>query len=216
VTVGVSDPAALLRAADLAMYRAKAAGRGGVAVSEQGMDDTDADRLALRVDLSGAVDRREIEVEFRPIVDLATGATAGFEALPRWNHPERGPIAPAAFLPLAEETGLIREIGRRALRASRARAAARGHTVTVHVSGCELAAPGLPAAAAAALAETGLPAESLVLAVAQDAVMQDLEASATRLGELKALGVRLVVDDAGPIVRAIRDLVATLGLHVGA
>ena len=216
VTVGAGDAAGLLRAADIAMYRAKGAGRGGVAVFEEGMDGADTDRLALEADLPGAVERGEIEVELRPIVDRASGATAGFEAVPVWHHPERGPIAPATLLALAEETGLIREIGRRVLRAACASAATGRHSVTVNVSARELADPGLPADVAAALADGGLPAESLVLAVAETAPMRDLEASIARLGELKALGVRLAVDDQAPLVRAIRDLATTLGLHVDA
>src|SRR3954452_5394709 len=243
VTVGASDGAGLLRDAAAAMYRAMGAGPGGLAVFEEGMRDAGTGRLALAADLPGAVERGEIQVHYEPIVAVADGANVGFEALARWQHPTRGTIAPAVLTPLAEETGRIRAIGRDVLRAACARAAAEHGTVAVNLSGAELADRELPADVAATLAETGLPAERLVLAIAETALMQDPETTIARLGVLKALGVRVAVSDFGTgvsslpylgrfpvdmlklatrlmggddtrLVRAILDLAATLGLQV--
>jgi EAL domain-containing protein (putative c-di-GMP-specific phosphodiesterase class I) len=147
-------------------------------------------------------------------VDLAGGATVGFEALVRWRHPERGRIAPGVFVPIAEETGLVRDIGRHVLRTACAQAAAwrAAHpdagldTITVNLSGRELGDPRLPGEVAAALAETGLPARCLVLEITETVLMHDTEATIARLHELKALGVRLAVDDFGTGYSSLRYL----------
>jgi diguanylate cyclase (GGDEF)-like protein len=214
VTTGTEDSAGLLRAADLAMYRAKSAGRGGVVVFRDEMRDEAVDRLALEVDLAAAVERGELEVDYQPIVALAGGTTVGFEALVRWRHPERGRILPAAFVPLAEETGQIRAIGRHVLRTACAQAAAwrAAHpgagldTIAVNLSARELGDPGLPQAVADALADAGLPAACLVLEITETVLMHDTEATIARLYELKALGVRLAVDDFGTGYSSLRYL----------
>jgi diguanylate cyclase (GGDEF)-like protein len=214
VTVGADDAAALLRAADLAMYRAKAAGRGRVAVFEAGMRDEAVDRVALEADLARAVGRGELEVDYQPVVELAGGAIAGFEALVRWRHPERGRIAPGDFVPLAEETGDIRAIGRYVLRTACAQAAAWRaaypeaglDTIAVNISGHELGDPGLAADVAAALADAGLPAACLVLEITETNLMHDTEATIARLCALKERGVRVAVDDFGTGYSSLRYL----------
>jgi diguanylate cyclase (GGDEF)-like protein len=214
VTVGADDAAALLRAADLAMYRAKAAGRGGVTLFEEGMRDEDVDRVALEADLAQALERAELEVDYQPVVELAGGTIVGFEALVRWRHPERGRIAPAAFIPLAEETGRIRAIGRHVLRTACAQAAAWRtaypeaglDTIAVNLSGHELGDAGLVEEVASALADAGLPAECLVLEITETILMHDTDTTIARLCELKELGVRLAVDDFGTGYSSLRYL----------
>jgi diguanylate cyclase (GGDEF)-like protein len=214
VAVGLEDAAELVRRADVAMYRAKNERRGGVAAYEPGMHEAAVDRLALEADLAGAVERDELEVHYQPIVTLGDGAIVGFEALVRWRHPERGLIAPGVFVPIAEETGHIRAIGRLVLRRACARAAAWRvafpdaglDTITVNLSGRELADPGLPAAVAAALADAGLPPACLVLEITETALMHATDATIGRLARLKDLGVRLAIDDFGTGYSSLRSL----------
>jgi EAL domain-containing protein (putative c-di-GMP-specific phosphodiesterase class I) len=196
------------------MYRAKAAGRGRVAVFEDGMNHEAVDRIALEADLARAVDRGELEVDYQPVVELAGGAIVGFEALVRWRHPERGRIAPGGFVPLAEETGHIRAIGRYVLRTACAQAAAWRaaypdaglDTITVNLSGRELRDADLADEVASALADTALPAECLVLEIAETVLMHDTEATIARLCELEELGVRVAVDDFGTGHSSLRYL----------
>jgi diguanylate cyclase (GGDEF)-like protein len=206
VTVGIADAAALLRDADLAMYQAKRAGRGTVAVFETGMRDAAVDRLALEADLPEALAHGRIGVDYVPIADLRTGAPVGFDARVRWQHPERGTIGPDVLVALAEESGHIRAVGRVVLRDACARAAAEHQTIAVRLSASELAEPTLPADVAATLADTGLPATCLVLGVAETLLMEAPEAAIAPLAELKALGVRLAVDDFGVGPSSLRYL----------
>ena len=214
VAVGTADAHELLRSADMAMYRAKGEGRGGVAVFESAMREEAVDRLALEADLARAVERDQLEVDYQPIVALDGAAIVGFEALVRWRHPERGRVPPGVFVPVAEESGLVRDIGRHVLRAACREAAAwrAAHlgagldTITVNLSGRELGDPALPSDVAAALAESGLPAECLVLEITETVLMRDTEATIARLCELKALGVRLAVDDFGTGYSSLRYL----------
>src|SRR3954451_6565535 len=214
VAVGIEDGAELIRRADLAMYRAKNERTGGVAVYVEGMQDEAVDRLALEADLAHAVERDELEVDYQPIVELSDGAIVGFGALVRWRHPQRGLIAPGVFVPIAEDTGQIRDIGRHVLRRACARAAAWRaifpaaglDTITVNLSARELADPGLPAAVAAALADAGLPPSCLVLEITETVLMHDSEATIARLSRLKELGVRLAVDDFGTGYSSLRYL----------
>jgi diguanylate cyclase (GGDEF)-like protein len=214
IAVGSADPHELLRSADMAMYRAKGDGRDGVAVFEGAMREEAVDRLALETDLARAVERDELEVDYQPIVALDGARIVGFEALVRWRHPERGRISPGVFVLLAEESGLVRDIGRHVLREACHQAAAwrAAHpdagldTITVNLSGRELGDPELPGDVAAALADSGLPAECLVLEITETVLMRDTEATIARLCELKALGVRLAVDDFGTGYSSLRYL----------
>jgi diguanylate cyclase (GGDEF)-like protein len=214
VAVGIADAGELLRWADLAMYRAKGEGAGRVAVYEPAMGDEAVDRLALEADLARAVENGELEVDYQPIVALGEQRLVGFEALVRWAHPERGRMAPGVFVPVAEETGLVRDIGRHVLRSACAQAARwrRQHpdagldTITVNLSGRELADPRLPSDVAGALRASGLPARCLVLEITETVLMRDTETTLERLAELKALGVRLAVDDFGTGYSSLRYL----------
>jgi diguanylate cyclase (GGDEF)-like protein len=210
IATGAGD---LLRQADVAMYRAKAEGKGRFAIYEAGMQAEVLERLDIEGALQRAVERGELELHYQPIIALATGTMAGVEALLRWNHPERGLVMPLSFVPLAEETGLIVGIGRFVIReacrqaaAWRAAGAPAGLSVNVNLSGRQLEDPGLLDTVAGALRETGLDPGSLVLEITETVLMQDTEATIERLRALRALGVRLAVDDFGTGYSSLRYL----------
>jgi EAL domain-containing protein (putative c-di-GMP-specific phosphodiesterase class I) len=162
-------------------------------------------RLELEADLRRGVARGELVVYYQPIVSLATGAMSGVEALVRWQHPQRGLLMPDEFIPVAEETGLIRELGRQVLVAACAetRRWQGDHpdlpplSVSVNVSPKQLQDDRILAHVADALDVSGLPASSLVLEITETAMMLDTEAARGRFHALKAVGVRLAVDDFG-------------------
>jgi diguanylate cyclase (GGDEF)-like protein/PAS domain S-box-containing protein len=200
-----SSEGQLLRNADIAMYTAKRRGKGRYEIFEPDMHAAALDRLEIEADLRRALERGELTLDYQPIVALHTGDISGVEALIRWRHPERGLLAPSTFIPVAEETGLIHELGRQVV-ASACHQARRWQldypvapplTVSVNVSPRQLQADGLVEDITAALQASGLPASSLVLEITEGAMMHDVEATIDRLHALKALGVRLAVDDFG-------------------
>jgi diguanylate cyclase (GGDEF)-like protein/PAS domain S-box-containing protein len=195
----------LLRNADVAMYRAKASGKGCAVLFDAEMRVAAEDRLRLETDLAGALDRGEIILRYQPVIDLDTGDLTGFEALARWNHPALGLLMPDRFINIAEETGLIVPIGAWVL-AEACRAAAGWHarfpqdvgfTMAVNLSGRQLAAPELVSHVTAALAGSGLAAHLLVLEVTETVLVVDPTTAALVLGELRDLGLRLAIDDFG-------------------
>jgi EAL domain-containing protein (putative c-di-GMP-specific phosphodiesterase class I) len=194
----------LLRDADVAMYMAKEHGKAQWQIFEPAMHQRVYDRLELKNDLERAVERGELELHYQPVVRLATRVPSGFEALLRWRHPTRGNVPPLDFIPLAEETGLIAQIGRRVLQAAcldgvRLNAAATPHPVRVgvNISARQLQRPELIDEVRDALAASGLPPELLVLELTESVMMRDVELSTRRLRELKELGVLLALDDFG-------------------
>jgi diguanylate cyclase (GGDEF)-like protein len=189
----------LVRAADLAMYQAKADGKGCIRRFKDEMGVAVALRLDLEVDLRAALDRGAVDVHFQPIVDIATGETRAFEALARWCHPRRGWVSPTEFVPIAEETGLVLELGRHVLGHACAVAAAwsKSLPLSVNLSAVQLEQPGLDETVRAALAESGLAPERLVLEITETVLMRDANAAVARLEELKELGIGLSVDDFG-------------------
>src|SRR4051794_35747471 len=202
---GQHDAAELLRHADVAMYAAKAAGKSRSAVFEPEMDSAIIGQLQMKAELSRAIEREEFTVRYQPTVELATGRLAGVEALVRWEHPERGLVAPLDFIPLAEQSGLIVPIGRYVLREA-CRQMQAWHlsypttppmTASVNLSARELEEPGLVDSVRSVLAETGLDPAHLVLEITESLLMVDLAATVTILSELRILGVRLAVDDFG-------------------
>ena len=201
---GVSA-ADLLRDADAAMYRAKARGRDCVEAFAPGTHETTVLALRTATELRRGIDRGEIVPYFQPIVELTTGHVTGFEALARWLHPERGLLAPDQFLPMAEETGLIDDIGASILRDSLAQVASwrarelpfAAATISVNVASRQLVDPAFAELVADALAQTGIPADSLWLEITETALLADIKASTIALRNLRSLGLHLSVDDFG-------------------
>jgi PAS domain S-box-containing protein len=212
VSVGValatgddSDADLIMRDADVAMYRAKQRGRGRFEVFDEAMRTDAVDRLSVENDLRRAIRQGQLRLFYQPIVHIDTGQIAGFEALVRWQHPVRGLLSPAEFIPPAEDTGLIVPLGRcvlgeaclQAAAWQRRRGANRPLRISVNVSAKQLAYPGWAAEVAATLAETGLEPSHLVLEITESVLMEDAEASAAPLEELRRLGVRVAIDDFG-------------------
>jgi diguanylate cyclase (GGDEF)-like protein len=202
---GYSDPEAILRDADTVMYRAKANGKARHELFDEAMHARAVALLRTETDLRRAVERDEFRVVYQPILSLPTGEVAGFEALVRWQHPERGLVPPSEFIPVAEETGLIVEIGRRVLfescRQLREWQAgglvhARLH-VSVNLSGKQFAQADLAASVAGALGETGLDPRCLRLEITESVVMANAEAACSTLDALRALGIGVSIDDFG-------------------
>ncbi|MDG6109242.1 EAL domain-containing protein [Dactylosporangium aurantiacum] len=200
-----ADADQLLRNADLAMYRAKAAGEGTFARYDPAMHSGLVDRLQLAADLRRALETTgELVLHYQPTIELRSGTVTGFEALVRWRHPTRGEISPADFIPLAESTGLIRPLGQWVLaEASRQcvewsrPAPDRPLTMAVNVSGRQFDQTDLPAIVAGVLADTGLPAERLCLEMTESVLMNDTEENLAVLLSLKQIGVKLAIDDFG-------------------
>jgi diguanylate cyclase (GGDEF)-like protein/PAS domain S-box-containing protein len=198
------DADELLRRADIAMYAAKARGGDGHAVYEARLYEATVTRMESKADLQGALQRGELRVAYQPIVDMESGAILGAEALMRWEHPERGPIPPSDFIPLAEESGLIIELGRwileTACRQTRDWQDATGRfdlTISVNLSGRQIADADLVADVARVLATTGLEPSCLTLEITETTLVRDVDTTIAAFRALKALGVRLAIDDFG-------------------
>ncbi len=199
--LGTADE--LIRNADLAMYLAKAAGKREMVVFSQGMDDAVKAKAELTTDLAGALDSGALHVHYQPTVVLAGGDATGFEALLRWDHPTRGSVPPAEFIPLAEETVHIHAIGAWVLRTAVLQAqewtirSGRPIGIAVNLSPRQLADDRILGVVATALADSGLRASQLTLEVTEGVLVRDLDAAAVRLAALRAMGVRIAVDDFG-------------------
>ena len=197
------DAVQLVRNADLAMHRAKAAGGGGVASYDPGMHSGLMDRLALEADLRRAIERGELAVHYQPTIDLTAGDTvAGFEALVRWQHPTRGMVPPGDFIPLAEATGMIVPLGRFVLEQACRQAvvwSAGGRPVkmAVNVSVRQFERSDVAGLVAEVLAATGMRPELLCLEMTESVLMTDTDENLAVLTRLKALGVQLAIDDFG-------------------
>src|SRR5262249_10775829 len=198
------DFGTMIRDADTAMYQAKDAGRDGFALFDSSMRDRAAERLALENDLRTAIERDELEVHYQPIVALPNGPALGVEALVRWTHPQLGQVSPAKFVPIAEDTGLIVDIGSWVLTEScrslakwrRDVPAAAELYVSVNLSARQLHDPDLVDHVRGALADNGLPARALCLELTESILMEN-RAEAALLDDLRAIGVRLSIDDFG-------------------
>ncbi|MEA3159820.1 MAG: hypothetical protein QOD95_1368, partial [Gammaproteobacteria bacterium] len=189
----------LLKSADLAMYGAKSDGRRTYRFFERGMDARVRARRGLELDLRQAIVDGQFEIAYQPIVSLRSGAVSGCEALLRWRHPERGMIPPADFIPVAEDIGLISQLGEWVLASACAEAASwpdhiklavnvspvqfRNHTLALHV--------------ASALASSGLSANRLELEITEAVLIRDDETALAILHQLRAVGVRIALDDFG-------------------
>jgi diguanylate cyclase (GGDEF)-like protein/PAS domain S-box-containing protein len=197
------DVEQLMRNADLAMYKAKAAGGGAYASYDPLMHNQLVQRLELEADLRVALERHELALHYQPTVDMRTGAITGFEALVRWHHPTRGMVSPLDFIGVAESTGLIVPLGRWVLAEACRQAVAWGAGTTRHLKmavnvsvrqfdHCDLAEM-----VSAVLAETGMPVDQLCLEMTESVLLSDTDENLTQLLRLKQLGVTLAMDDFG-------------------
>jgi len=204
-TSAYEQPEEMLRDADTAMYRAKALGKARYEVFDADMRASVMARLQLETDLHRALEREELRNFYQPIVALASGEIAGFEALLRWQHPTRGLLGPIEFIPVAEETGLIRELGWWNLRKAcqqisewRAGSIAHRHlSISVNLSAKQFLQPKLVEDIRNLLQELALPPEALKLEITESTVMADPSAAIEMLQQIKSLGIRLAIDDFG-------------------
>jgi diguanylate cyclase (GGDEF)-like protein len=195
----------ILRDADIAMYRAKENGKARYELFDHGMHARAVSRLQLESDLRQAIEQKEFCVYYQPIVSLQTGRLAGFEALVRWNHPRRGLVSPADFIPVAEETGLIVPIGEWVLNEACARVrqwqidspSHRSLSLSVNLSARQVAQPDLLNRIKEALENSKLNPHCLKLEITESVVMENAEAAAQMFKQLRALGVQLSIDDFG-------------------
>ena len=200
---GAEDAGQLLRNADLAMYRAKAAGEGGYVLYNPAMHAALVDKLQVAADMRIGLEQGQFELYYQAEVDMTAGDIIGFEALARWNHPERGLVAPNHFIPLAESTGLIRPLGQWVLEQACRQAAiwsqemGRPIGMAVNVSSHQLGQPDFLAVVSNALADTGIEPSQLCLEMTESVLMNDTEDVLALLNQLKGIGVRLAIDDFG-------------------
>ncbi len=204
-STGYVESDEILRDADTAMYRAKDAGKACYELFDREMHSRAVIRMRLENDLRRAFEREEFCVHYQPILTLETGMLAGFEALVRWQHPERGLVPPSEFIPIAEETGLIGQLGdwilEEACRQTREwhdlHPANRMLTINVNLSGKQLVQSGLVQQVKDVLMRTGLPAQNLKLEITESVVMENAEMATTVLNQLRSLDLHLCIDDFG-------------------
>jgi diguanylate cyclase (GGDEF)-like protein/PAS domain S-box-containing protein len=200
-----SDAASILRDADTAMYHAKGNGKAALAVFEPGMNLEALDRLELESDLRVAIQEEQFSLVYQPIVDIASGRLREVEALIRWNHPERGLVSPNAFIPLAEETGLICAIGKWVLRESfrqvqewnEGLAPSECVLLSVNVSGRQFQEKEFVQDLRALIAEVGIDPKLVELEVTETAMLSDLSKMRNVFAELREIGFRVAIDDFG-------------------
>lgn len=210
VTIGVSigiavapldgtRPDQILRNADLALYRAKASGRGVYRFFESQMDSEMRERRMLEMELRHAIDEGELVLHYQPLVSAESKQPSGFEALVRWNHPLRGVIPPAEFIPIAEQTGIIQQIGDWTLRRACADAASwpSPYLVAVNLSARHFQGSDIVAVVRDALMESGLAPSRLELEITESLLIDNPEEVVAKLNELKKLGVTIAMDDFG-------------------
>jgi diguanylate cyclase (GGDEF)-like protein len=204
VGIAIGDPGrsgadALVRNSDLALYAAKAAGRGKHCFYEASMHSEAAERQLLENDLRQAIDRGELSVNYQPIVHAAGEEVSGFESLVRWQHPTRGPISPSKFIPLAEEAGLIGRIGDWVLRTALEEAANwPDHVrIAINLSPVQFNDPGIVIAVSNHLRETGITPNRVELEITEGVFLAEGDTTDATFAALKKLGVRLALDDFG-------------------
>lgn len=193
---------ALLKHADIAMFRAKEVGKNSYQYFNERMNSHLTEKLKLETSLREALTRDEFEVYFQPVIEQASGRISGMEALVRWRHPEQGLVSPALFIPIAEETGIIVDIGKQILRKScfaTRQLLDLGHdlVVAVNLSPAQFSADNLVSDIRATLIETGLAANKLELEITEGMLMQDPTESINILNKIKALGIHISIDDFG-------------------
>jgi diguanylate cyclase (GGDEF)-like protein/PAS domain S-box-containing protein len=189
----------LMRDADLALYAAKAAGKGCFRFFAPDMHEAARQRQLMESDLRVALEKEQLWLAYQPCVDATSEAVTGFEALIRWNHPEHGPVSPVEFIPLAEEIGLINEIGEWVLRTACAEAAnwPQQVTVAVNLSPIQFKSHALPTLVRMVLSDTQLPAKRLELEITEGVFLSNDDHVHDMIASLKAIGVKLALDDFG-------------------
>ncbi|GGS11338.1 hypothetical protein GCM10008960_41650 [Deinococcus sedimenti] len=187
--------------ADIALHRAKQAGRNGVQTFDLAMGSETAAQLALERDLRAALTRGEFLLHYQPVFDVSSGLVTGFEALIRWAHPTQGLISPGTFIPVAEEAALIVPLGtwvlHEACRQATLWQVSRAVTMSVNVSALQFEQPDFVKTVREALRSTGLPPGQLILELTESAVLRDPDAAVAQLRDLRALGIRIALDDFG-------------------
>ena len=192
------DRSTLLNHADLALYQAKADGRGVYRFFQAAMGEKARERRLFERDLRLALERNEFYLAYQPQKSVRTGAVTGFEALLRWRHPLRGEVAPADFIPIAEESGLIHAIGAWVLRcACREMIAINDLRVAVNVSALQIHSANFAGLVRDVLAETRFPPDRLEIEVTETALIRDFDRALTTLRQIKALGAQVTMDDFG-------------------
>jgi len=202
---GYNQPEDMLRDADIAMYRAKALGKARYEIFDPAMRERIIERLKIEADLRLALERDELRVHYQPIVSLATGLVAGFEALVRWQHPERGLLRPGEFIPVAEETGLIvaldywvlKEACRQIQSWQKELSFDRALFVSVNITGKQVSQPDLLVKVQKILQETGLETRQLKLEITENAIMENNESTVALFADLQAQGIGIQIDDFG-------------------
>jgi predicted signal transduction protein with EAL and GGDEF domain len=203
-----ADRQALLSHADTALYRAKTEGRNTYRFFEARMGAEVRERRMLEHDLRLAITRNELRLEYQPQEEIRSRTITGFEALLRWKHPERGNISPAVFIPVAEETGAILEIGDWVLRTACREAASwtRPLSVAINVSAVQLYNTNFVKELHQILLETGLPARRLEIEITETALVRDFDRALSTLRQIKALGIRIAMDDFGTGYSSLSNL----------
>ena len=193
------DPETLLRGADIAMYQAKRAGRGKWLFFEGSMDAEIRDQAQLEGDLRRAIAQETIKPYYQPLVNLADGSLAGFEVLARWDHPERGFVAPEVFIPIAERLGLISPLTFSLLRTacSDARAWPKDLALSINLSAIQITDEFMPVKILAILAETGFPPNRLEIEITESALITELASAKAILTSFQNLGIKVSLDDFG-------------------
>ncbi|GAC1607597.1 MAG: hypothetical protein NVS3B26_01430 [Mycobacteriales bacterium] len=218
-SIGIASPSehggdSALRDADIAMYVAKSKGKGRYQIFEPALRESVLDRSALSEDLLGAVAGHQLSLRYHPVIDVRARTVVAFEALLRWEHPTRGELSPMVFIPLAEESGVIHEIGGWVLREACAEMArvrdilpcGADMTVSVNLSAVQLHSAGLVGQVRGILAETGLDPHQLVLELTESVLVDDVVEASKVLGQLRTAGVRLAMDDFGAGYSSLRYL----------
>ncbi len=206
VTIGIAmapedghDVETLLRNADLALYAAKGMGRNRFVRYESGMDEAAKERRLLELDLRGALGKQEMCLHYQPLVDTKSGAITGYEALVRWVHPTRGTVMPSNFIPIAEETGLIVQLGEWVIRQALAdlKDWSDHLGVSINLSPAQMRSPALISTVVNAIAANGVDPARICMEITETVLMQDSEANIDTLHKLREIGVQIALDDFG-------------------